>query len=105
MGIDAETIPEELIAPLESNNQSYRTAARWTNRFREKREDVNDDPRFRRPVSELADENIELVRQIINNDPHSTFDEIIGETSLSLSHGTIERVICDCLKMKKMTSR
>ena len=56
---------------------------------------------------EFTGENIELVRQVISNDPHSTCDEIIAETSLSLSlsHGTIERIIHDCLKTKKVTSR
>ena len=32
-----------------------------------------------------------------------TYDEIILE--ISLSHGTIKRIIHDCLKMKKVTSR
>ena len=45
--------------------------------------------------------NIELVRHLINNDPHSTYDEIIAETSLS--YGTIEQIVHDCLKMKKVT--
>jgi transposase len=101
--IDAKTIHEELTTALGPGAPSYRTVARWAQRFREGREDVNDDPRSGRPVSELTDENIELVRQVINNDPHSTYDEIIAETSLS--YGTIERIIHDCLKMKKVTSR
>ena len=37
-----------------------------------------------------------------DNDPHSTDDEIIAKTSLS--HGTIERIIHDCLNTKKVTS-
>ena len=73
--------------------------ARWTSRFRQGREDINDDPRFGRPVSEVIDENIALVWQTINNDPHSTYDEIIAETFLS--HGTIEQIIYKCLKIEK----
>ena len=49
---------------------AYRTVAKWPERFREGREDVNDDLRSGRPVSELTDENIELVQQVITNDPH-----------------------------------
>jgi [histone H3]-lysine36 N-dimethyltransferase SETMAR len=101
--IDPKTIHEELATALGPNAPSYPTVARWAKCFREGREDVNDYPRSGRPVSELTDENIELVRQVIINDPHSTYDEIIAETSLS--HGTIERIIHDCLKMKKVTSR
>jgi transposase len=85
--IDPKTIHEELATALGSNAPSYQTIARWTKRFREGREDVNDDPRSGRPVSELTDENIELVRQVIIDDLHATYDDIIAETFLS--HGTI----------------
>ncbi|CAF3389983.1 unnamed protein product [Rotaria sp. Silwood2] len=83
--IDPKTIHEELVTALGPSAPSYTTFTRWAKRVREGREDVNDDPRSGRPVSELTDENIELVRQVINNDPHSTYDEIIAETSHSLS--------------------
>ncbi|CAF4330992.1 unnamed protein product, partial [Rotaria sp. Silwood2] len=103
LGINPKTIHEELATALGPKAPSYPTVADWAKRFREGREDVNDDPRSGRPVSELTDENIELVRQVINNDPHSTYDDIIVETSLS--RGTIEEIIHNYLKMKKVTSR
>ncbi len=87
---------------MEPNAPSYSTVVRWAKRFREGREDVNDEPRSDRPISKLTDTNIELVRQVINNDPHSTYDDIIVETFLS--HDTIERIIHDHLKMRKFTS-
>ena len=101
--IDPKTIHEELVTALGPSAPSYTTVTRWAKRFREGREDVNDDPRSGRPVSELTDENIELVGQVIHSDPHSTYDDIIAETSLS--HGTIEQIIHNYLKMKKVTSR
>ncbi|CAF4403490.1 unnamed protein product [Rotaria magnacalcarata] len=103
LGIDPKAIHEELVTELGPNDPSYTTVTTWAKRFREGREEVNDDPRFGGPVPELTDENIELVRQVISNDSHSTYDEIIAE--ISLSHGTTERIIHDCLKMKKVTSR
>src|SRR5271155_5843621 len=96
---DPKTIHEELVTALGTSAPSYTTVTRWAKRFRERREDVNDDPRSGRPVSELTDENIELVRQVISNDPHLTYDEIIAETSLS--HGIIERIIHDCRRNEK----
>ena len=95
LGIAPMTIHEELTTALGPDAPAYRTVATWPERFREGREDVNDDLRSGRPLSELTDENIELVRQVITNDPHSAYDDIIAETFLS--HGTIERIIHDHL--------
>ena len=99
--IDPKPIHEELVIALRPSAPSYTIVTRWAKRFREGKEDVNDDPRSASPVSEFTGENIELVRQVISNDPHSTYDEIIPDASLS--HVTIERIIHDCLKMKKVT--
>ena len=88
MGIDVKTIHNEFTTALGPDAPSYHTVARWASRFHEGREDINDDPRSGRPLSQLTDENIEPVRQIINNDLHLTCDKIIAETSLS--HGTID---------------
>ncbi|CAF3040859.1 unnamed protein product [Rotaria sp. Silwood2] len=95
---DVYTIYEQLATALGPKVPSYPTVTEWAKRFREGREDVNDDPRSGRPVSELTDQNIKLVREVITNDPHSTYDDIIAETFFS--HGTIERIIHDCLKIK-----
>ena len=101
--IDPKIIHEELVTALRPSASSYTTVTRWGKRFRKRREDVNDHPRSPSSVCEFTGENILLVRQAISNNPHSTYDEIIAETSLS--RGTIERIIYDCLKMKKVTSR
>ena len=82
---------------------SYTTVTRWAKCFRQGREDVHDHPRSVSPLSQFTGENIQPLRQVISNDPHSTYSEIITETFLS--HGTIERIIYDCLKMKRVTSR
>ena len=99
LGINRKTIHGELATALEFKAPSYPTVAEWAKHFREERENVNDDFRSARPLSELTDENIELVREVISNDSHSTYDDIIPETFLS--HGIIERIIHHCLKMKK----
>ena len=61
MGTDAKTIHEQLTIVLGPNAPSYRTVSKWGSRFREERDDVNDDPRSGDSVLELTDENIELV--------------------------------------------
>ena len=101
--IDPKTIHEELVTALGPSVPSYTTVTRWAKRFRQGREDVNDHSRSASPLSQFTGENIELVRQVISNDPHLPYDEITAETFLS--HDTIEQIIHACLKMKKVTSR
>lgn len=103
LGIDAKTIYEELTEALGSDAPSDRSVRRWVQRFREGKEDVDDDPRSGRPISVFTDENIERVQHVIEDDPHCTYDDIIAETSLT--RGTIERIIHDGLRMRKVTSR
>ena len=81
--IDPKTIHEELVTTLGSSAPSYTTVTRWAKRFRQGREDVNDHPRSDSSLYQFTDENIQLVRQVISNDPHLTYNEIIADFSLS----------------------
>ncbi|CAF1477624.1 unnamed protein product, partial [Rotaria sp. Silwood1] len=94
--IDAKTICEELTTVLEPDAPAYSPVAKWVKRFHEERADVNDEFRCGRPILVFTDENIEQVRQVIEDAPHSTYNDIIAETSFS--RGTIERIIHDCLR-------
>ena len=82
--IDPQTIHEEFVIALEPSAPSYTTVTRWAKHFHEGRGDVNDHPPSASPLSQLTADNIELVRQVISNDPHSTYDEIIAEAFFSL---------------------
>ncbi|CAF3751889.1 unnamed protein product, partial [Rotaria magnacalcarata] len=62
-----KAIHEELVTELGPNAPSYTTVTTWAKRFREGREEVNDDPRFGGPVPELTDENIELTHHKSKN--------------------------------------
>ena len=107
MQIDPDTIHKEVVTALGFSAPSSTTVTRRVKHFREGTEDINDGPRSASPISKFTGENIQLVRQVISNDPYSTNDEIIAETSISLSfsHGTIERIIHNWLTLKKATSR
>jgi histone-lysine N-methyltransferase SETMAR len=65
--------------------------------------DVEDKPRSGRPVTETTRENIDKVQSVIDEDPHSTYDDIIAETSLC--RDTIKRIIHNHLRLRKVTSR
>ncbi len=46
---------------------------------------------------------IEHVRNLINDNPHVTIEEI--QMQSGLSHGTVQRIISDHLNLKKITAR
>ena len=71
--------------------------------FRQEREDIQDQPRSARPVTETTTEHIAEVRCLIDGDPHLTIDEIQVETGMS--RGTIQRIISDYLQLRKITAR
>ncbi len=81
---------------------SYHTVTGWSRYFCEGREEIEDQPRPGRPVTETTFENIEEVRCLIDDDPHLKINEIQVETRMS--RGTIERIISDHLKLKKTTA-
>ena len=100
--IDPKTVQEEFVTALEPSAPSHTIVTRWGKYFREGREDVNDHSQSASRVSQFTGKNMQLVRQVTSNDPHSTYHEFIPDTSLSLSHGAIERIIHNWLKMKKV---
>ncbi|CAF4732982.1 unnamed protein product, partial [Rotaria sp. Silwood2] len=71
--------------------------------FREGQEEVEDEDRPGRSVTETTSENIEQVQSIIDDDPCVTVDELQEQTGLS--HATLYRVVCDHLNLKKITAR
>ena len=64
---------------------------------------MTDDERIGRPITMTTQANIEMVCTVIDANPFSTYDDIQAETSLC--HGTINHIMHDCLKMRKITAR
>ncbi|CAF4267146.1 unnamed protein product, partial [Rotaria sordida] len=79
------------------------TVARWAQWFREGREEIEDEERSGRPVTETTLDNIEEIRSIINDDPHVTIAELQEHTGLS--YGTVHRILSDHLELRKITAR
>ena len=85
LGNDANLIHEEPTTGLEPNAPSYVQSPPGGQAASMKKEKMS--TMILNLVVQypsLTDENIELIRHTINNDPHSTYDEIIAETSRSL---------------------
>ena len=103
LNIQPKLIHDELYSVFGDQSPSYNTVTKWSRRFREGREDIQDQPRPGRSVIETTTEHIEEVRCLIDGDSHLTIDEIQVETGMS--RGTIERIISDYLQMRKITAR
>jgi len=104
LNIQARIIHEELCSAYGHEAPCLTTVEKWSKRFREGEEDVEDKERSGRPVTETTSENIEEVRSLIDDDPHVTIEEM--EMQTSLSYGTIQRLVSDDhLNLRKITAR
>jgi histone-lysine N-methyltransferase SETMAR len=82
---------------------SYTTVAEWIQRFKQGRTSIEDLPRTGRPVTEATDLNIEVIRALNDENPHISIRYMVFETGLS--YDTINRIIHDGLKLKKLCAR
>lgn len=101
--VDPTTIHQELVTAYGAQVLSYSVVQKWSKLIREGEMEIEDKPRSGRPVSGTTEENIDWVRSLIEEDPHSTYDDLEVETELS--RGTIYNIIHNHLKLKKVTSR
>ncbi|CAF5145512.1 unnamed protein product, partial [Rotaria sp. Silwood1] len=65
VGISPTIIRDELTTVFGDKAPPYATVARWAQWFREGREEIEDEARLGRPVTETTDENIEQMRDAI----------------------------------------
>ncbi|CAF3931805.1 unnamed protein product [Rotaria sordida] len=103
LNIQAPVIYEELYTVHGDQAPCLRTVERWCKRFREGQEELEDEARPGRPISETTPENIEQVRLIIEDDLCVTIEEAQEQTGLS--YGTTQRIITDHLQLTKITAR
>ncbi|CAF1662350.1 unnamed protein product, partial [Adineta ricciae] len=103
LNIPPSVIHDELSSAYDDQAPSLRTVQRWCKSFREGREEIEDEIRSGRPITETTDENIEEVRLLIDDDPYITIEEVQEETDLT--YGTVQRIISEHLKLRKLTAR
>lgn len=103
LGIAPVDIWKELNIAYPGQAPKYDCVAKWAKLFKEGRESLEDDPRSGRPRTAHTAENIELIRQLIEEDPHVTYDIIQAHSGLS--RDTIQAILHDSLKLRKITSR
>ena len=79
------------------------TVSCWMRRFTSGRQSPEDDPRSGAPTTAKTCTNIDVVKDLLNADRQATYDEL--EEQSGLSHGTLQRIIHEELKMKKVCAR
>ena len=75
----------------------------WHKRFVEGREDVEDDPKLKRPCTSPTDTNIEKVRQLVCSDRRLTIRVIANE--LGMDKETVRTISIDTLGMRKVCAK
>ena len=64
----------------------------WHKRFREGREDVEDDPKSGRPTTSRTNENVEHVREKVCSDCRLTVRMIADELSMNSERGSLQKI-------------
>ena len=82
---------------------SESTVKKWSLRFRGGRESVEDDPRMGRPVTATTSNNIALVAEMCDSDPHIAVEQLAG--TLDLSTGSVHTILIMHLGMSNVCSR
>ncbi len=103
LGVTATQIYEELTAAYEQDVVSYSTIAHWVHRFSIERESLEDDPRHGRPIIVVTQQNIDAVKDLVNDDPHISMDFIAN--SLDISHDSKNIILKQHLGLRKISSR
>ncbi len=103
LGISAKDVLIELETVYGVHAPKYSTVAKWVALFREGRTKLNDDPRSGRPITVHKNANIELVRAIIEENPHANFDILEEETSIN--RFTLGEIMHKSLGLRKLASR
>ena len=75
----------------------------WYNRFKEGRENVNDDACPGCPSTSITNENIEAVKKIISDNRRITIRKVADD--LGISFGSRQRIFTDVLGMKRAATK
>ncbi|XP_065673917.1 protein GVQW3-like [Hydra vulgaris] len=81
--VTAQAITDDLVLVHGDQVRKYSTVAKWATLFKDGRESLEDNPRSGHPQTTYTAKNIERVRTIIEENPHTTHDIIKARTSIN----------------------
>ncbi|CAF4213127.1 unnamed protein product, partial [Rotaria sordida] len=101
--LTATQIHDELTTAYGQGVISYCTATRRIQRFSNEQESLEDNPRSGRLITVITQQNIDAVKDLVNNDPHISIDYIAA--ILDISHGSVDAILKQHLGLRKITSK
>ncbi|CAF1510471.1 unnamed protein product, partial [Rotaria sp. Silwood1] len=103
LGLTATQIHDKLTTAYGQGVVSYCTVTRWIQRFSNEQESFEDNPRSGRPITAITQQNIDAVKDLVNDDPHISIDYIAA--ILDISHGSVDAILKQHLGLRKITSK
>lgn len=96
---DASVIHGRITQRLGENAVAKATITYWMREFRRGRRSFEDEPRSGRPTTSTTDENVDIVRQLLQANRRITYDELERETKIS--RGSLQTILNDKLGVQK----
>lgn len=75
----------------------------WYKAFQSGRESVEDLPRSGRPSTSSTEQNVEKVKEIVNENRHASLRKIAHD--LNMSHESVRTILTDILGMRRVAAR
>ncbi|XP_018346773.1 PREDICTED: histone-lysine N-methyltransferase SETMAR-like [Trachymyrmex septentrionalis] len=92
-----------LTVAFDESTMSKTRVYEWYKRFKEGREDVEDDDRPGRPSTSITDDNVEQVKKMILENRRITIREIADDVGISF--GSCQAIFSDVLGMKRVAAK
>ena len=103
LGIEPKDILNELKTAISDHAPSLKTIYNWISAFKKNPRSIEDKPRARRPITAVTTQNIAIVKDLIEDNPSISYDQMIAQTSLS--KGSLTTILHKRLYVRKLTSR
>lgn len=102
-GLTWQQCLEEMKVVLGDESPGRTMVFKWYKEFERGRSNLKDDPREGRPKTAVIQENVDAVRQLIQEDRHVTYHQIAA--SLGIGMTAIQTILQEELRVKKLFSR
>ena len=103
LGIEPKDILNELKTAISDHAPSLKTIYNWISAFKKNPHSIEDKPRAGRPITAVTTQNIAIVKDLIEDNPSISYDQMIAQTSLS--NGSLTTILHKHLYVRKLTSR